>query len=86
MGNGKGRRLQVRDIGDEPATITNLDTRDAMEQRSFAPGDVVQLNSGGPKMTVLSEKSDWYQCAWYDMQNKLDVFEFPTTALRLADK
>ena len=33
---------------------------------SFKPGDVVQLNSGGPKMTVVSVQSDGtLRCVWF---------------------
>jgi uncharacterized protein YodC (DUF2158 family) len=33
---------------------------------SFKPGDVVQLNSGGPKMTVEAAQSDGsLRCVWF---------------------
>ena len=79
------RREMVRDIGDEPATITNLDTRDALEQREFAPGDVVQLTSGGPLMTVVEVKPD-IKVASCDMNNVVRFNTLPPAALRLADK
>ena len=39
---------------------------------SFKPGDVVQLNSGGPKMTVVAVQSDGtLRCVWFhDTESK----------------
>ncbi|GAB2780643.1 hypothetical protein GCM10027275_25260 [Rhabdobacter roseus] len=39
-------------------------------QKKFKPGDVVQLSSGGPKMTVQFEyfglqEGEAYNCIWY---------------------
>ena len=32
---------------------------------SFKPGDVVQLNSGGPRMTVSAIGSHGVSCEWF---------------------
>jgi uncharacterized protein YodC (DUF2158 family) len=32
---------------------------------TFEPGDVVELKSGGPAMTVIGVKEDGVQCLWY---------------------
>ena len=40
---------------------------------SFRPGDVVPLNSGGPKMTVVSVQSDGtLRCVWFQEDGKQD--------------
>jgi uncharacterized protein YodC (DUF2158 family) len=38
-----------------------------MSEHTFKPGDVVQLKSGGPLMTLISSdtESNW-TCAWYN--------------------
>lgn len=33
---------------------------------SFAPGDVVQMRSGGPLMTVVSVEGDDHVCSWME--------------------
>ena len=39
----------------------------------FKPGDVVQLNSGGPKMTVEAVQSDGtLRCVWFHQDGKQD--------------
>jgi uncharacterized protein YodC (DUF2158 family) len=37
-----------------------------MAQQTFQPGDVVQLKSGGPKMTVTVVDGDNVYCMGYD--------------------
>ncbi|MEL7032804.1 MAG: DUF2158 domain-containing protein [Pseudomonadota bacterium] len=37
----------------------------------FKIGDVVQLKSGGPKMTVAAVKQDRAICVWFNGQNAL---------------
>ena len=32
---------------------------------TFEPGDVVELKSGGPAMTVIEVKEDGVHCMWY---------------------
>lgn len=40
-------------------------------------GDVVRLNSGGPKMTVLQTKSgDTVNCQWFDRNGKIHTQDF----------
>ena len=43
---------------------------------SFAVGSRVQLNSGGPKMTVESVDGNRVKCAWfYENEIKRDTFD-----------
>jgi uncharacterized protein YodC (DUF2158 family) len=52
---------------------------------SFKPGDVVQLNSGGPRMTVVAVQSDGtLRCIWFHEDGKADGGVFPQIALRAA--
>jgi uncharacterized protein YodC (DUF2158 family) len=52
---------------------------------SFKPGDVVQLNSGGPKMTVVAVQSDGtLRCVWFLEDGKQDNGVFAQAALRAA--
>lgn len=50
----------------------------------FNVGDVVQLNSGGPKMTIsdlYNENGvDCASCCWFDMNNK-NYSAFPLATL-----
>jgi uncharacterized protein YodC (DUF2158 family) len=52
---------------------------------AFQPGDVVQLKSGGPKMTCifLDEHGKWY-CEWF-VNDKKDGASFPPTALKQVE-
>ena len=53
---------------------------------NFEPGDVVQLKSGGPKMTVLSEEDGTTCCNWYDeIEKKFRVSDFGSVALKKVD-
>ena len=50
------------------------------------PGDIVQLKSGGPKMTV-TEAREWngeirVWCSWFDEHNKPQSDSFPMAALK----
>jgi uncharacterized protein YodC (DUF2158 family) len=52
---------------------------------AFKPGDVVQLNSGGPRMTVVVVQSDGtLQCIWFHEDGKQDQGVFAQVALRAA--
>lgn len=52
----------------------------------FQIGDVVQLKSGGPKMTVESMDTDGVKCVWFDKNDsKAAVFPVGTLA-RLPSK
>ena len=47
---------------------------------AFKPGDVVQLNSGGPKMTVEAVQSDGtLRCVWFHEDGKQDQRSFCTS-------
>jgi uncharacterized protein YodC (DUF2158 family) len=53
-------------------------------QRQFKPGDLVELNSGGPVMTVNERQSgDEYYCQWF-AGKKLDHGTFPLASLKPA--
>jgi uncharacterized protein YodC (DUF2158 family) len=48
-------------------------------------GDVVQLSSGGPKMTVATLQSDGagtVRCVWFSPDGKLDSAALPVDVLR----
>ena len=49
---------------------------------TFKEGDIVQLKSGGPKMTVCSTSPDGrhYTCKWFS-GSKLEDGHFPQDAL-----
>ena len=53
----------------------------------FKVGDVVQLKSGGPKMTVASTKSNaaGILCTWFD-ESDVKSSRFPKEALQSAKK
>lgn len=51
----------------------------------FKPGDVVQLNSGGPRMTVVAVQSDGtLRCTWFREDGPQDNGVFAQVALRAA--
>ena len=51
----------------------------------FKPGDVVQLNSGGPRMTVVAMQSDGtLRCIWFREDGTQDNGVFAQVALRAA--
>lgn len=48
----------------------------------FKKGTVLRLNSGGPKMTVLSETNDGQvSCQWFDRNGKMHKSDFDVEAL-----
>jgi uncharacterized protein YodC (DUF2158 family) len=49
-------------------------------EKQFNVGDVVQLKSGGPKMTVTKVDSNWVTCNWFE-GSKVHVDLFPPDAL-----
>lgn len=66
---------------------------DALNKSALVPGAIVQLKSGGPKMTVasvikdsLSEFKGMLKCQWFDPSSQLNKNFFSPDALRLADK
>jgi len=42
-------------------------TDDVLLKNPFSPGEIVQLKSGGPLMTVteVPELRDWLSCSWF---------------------
>jgi uncharacterized protein YodC (DUF2158 family) len=59
------------------------------EGTQFKPGDVVQLKSGGPKMTVSAAESSatgkvQYICEWFDADLKRLSAIFTPPVLKLA--
>jgi uncharacterized protein YodC (DUF2158 family) len=57
------------------------------EETKLKVGDVVELNSGGPLMTVLSLKSDTsVRCVWFNThQGKVDIVDFNNKCLTLKE-
>jgi uncharacterized protein YodC (DUF2158 family) len=50
-------------------------------------GSTVQLNSGGPRMTVTTIKDGGKMaiCTWFDSSGKRDSSAFPVSALTSAE-
>lgn len=67
-------------------------------QQMFKKGDIVQLRSGGPKMTVEKYKFEIRSlndsgesmhvviCKWFDNENNLVSHDFEQEALKLYEK
>ena len=52
------------------------------ETPKFKKGTVLRLNSGGPKMTALSEVKDGQiSCQWFDRNGKMHKSDFDVEAL-----
>ena len=52
------------------------------QSADLVAGDVVRLNSGGPKMTLLSDqKGGKAKCQWFDRNGKMHNAEFEIAAL-----
>ena len=54
---------------------------------TFNPGDVVQLKSCGPRMTVEGyvERDKVYRCTWFDDKNQHQAVAFREEVLRRID-
>jgi uncharacterized protein YodC (DUF2158 family) len=53
-----------------------------MPSEQFKVGDVVQLKSGGPLMTIVADEgSGNFFCRWFN-GGQIDQSAFPSTALR----
>ena len=57
----------------------------------FRPGDVVQLRSGGPCMTVKysagsHDQQERFWCGWFDKSDHFHSLTFPYKALRLVER
>ena len=53
-----------------------------MSDMTFKPGDLVQLRSGGPSMTLASGDGTTCVCMWFDAQQRLDSQPFPAHVLQ----
>jgi uncharacterized protein YodC (DUF2158 family) len=51
---------------------------------NFKAGDVVLLNSGGPKMTISWIENSEAWCVWFDANHAQQGAKFPLTALKPA--
>lgn len=61
----------------------NVEAGSAIEGNPFKPGDVVQLKSGGPPMTVTMVVGPDTYCTWFSLAaiiQQLSSFSSPTTA------
>lgn len=54
-----------------------------MKDAKFKIGDVVQLRSGGPRMTVLHVAEEWLECLWFNNAGELQQDTFPPTMISL---
>lgn len=58
---------------------------------TLEPGTVVQLKSGGPKMTVIGEhdimgvETGNVRCEWFDEKNKAASGSFAETSLKVIN-
>ena len=52
------------------------------------PGKIVQLKSGGPKMTVMQPAAGrrGWTCQWFDEKHVLQVGVFPAESLKEAEE
>lgn len=50
------------------------------------PGDVVQLKSGGPLMTVVEISNGEAFCIWFSSAEELQRERFPITSLKKLDR
>jgi uncharacterized protein YodC (DUF2158 family) len=51
------------------------------DENKFAVGDVVQLNSGGPQMTVEEVKGTVVSCVWFDAKQEQKKATFQAALL-----
>lgn len=56
-----------------------------MTNQKFKTGDVVQLKSGGPWMTVVGVEDGEVSCTWFDKDNLLKSNEFDEETLNKRD-
>ena len=51
--------------------------------KTFEVGDVVELNSYGPRMTVTRKcAGQYYFCMWFDIENNIRGEQFPGNCLK----
>ena len=76
-----------RELGPRKQT-TPIDVKDYCMSDVLNPGDVVQLKSGGPKMTVVSiyehEGESHATCEWFDDNDKPHHRSFHALALDVS--
>lgn len=53
---------------------------------AFAIGDVVELKSGGPAMTVEAVVGDTVQAAWFDDKSKVNSRVFGFNAVKFVEE
>ena len=46
-------------------------------------GDIVQLKSGGPLMTITDIEDGYAYCKWFDKNNEVKNESFPTESLEV---
>lgn len=57
--------------------MTDISPTTDVSKTTLSEGDIVRLNSGGPKMTVLQTKSgDTVKCQWFDRNGKIHTEDF----------
>jgi len=56
-----------------------------MAEQTFKPGDVVQLNSGGPAMTVVDANERSVNCLWFDSSLELKQQSIRPAVLKTAE-
>jgi len=56
-----------------------------MADKQFELGDVVQVKSGGPQMTVshVEGDSELIECTWFDKKQEPRFQEFPASTLKI---
>lgn len=53
---------------------------------AFAPGDIVQLKSGSPALTVISEAGEMVEVVWYSDENgEFRTQSLPAIGLEVLD-
>ncbi|TDU01168.1 uncharacterized protein DUF2158 [Azorhizobium sp. AG788] len=53
---------------------------------AFAPGDIVQLKSGSPALTVISESGEMVEVVWYSDENgEFRTQTLPVIGLEVLD-
>jgi uncharacterized protein YodC (DUF2158 family) len=57
-------------------------------EKTFKMGDVVQLKSGGPKMTIDNDRMTGgdLRCVWFAADGKPNAYVFPAEALRATSE
>ena len=76
--------LAMTEMGDLAVVRSELWEESMQMDTSFKPGDVVQLNPGGPKMTVAVQSDGTLRCVWFHEDGKQDNGVFAQVALRAA--